>query len=214
MGENVPEPVAVDDARSREILGLGWGGAAHFADLLAQEGELRGLIGPREVPKLWTRHVLNSAAVAPLLPTEGSLADVGSGAGLPGVVLALMRPELDVHLIEPMQRRVEWLAEVIDELDLDNVTVHQVRAEELHGRLTVDAVTARAVAALDKLGRFCLPLVAPGGSLLALKGRRAQEEVAKADRVLRKLGVVEVTVHEFDMLADGEVTRVVQARKR
>lgn len=213
MSENAPESVAVDDARSREILGLGWSGAAHFAELLAQEGELRGLIGPRELPKLWTRHVLNSAAVAKFLPDEGSVADVGSGAGLPGVVLALMRPELEVHLIEPMQRRVDWLVEVVEELDLDNVTVHQVRAEELHGRISADAVTARAVAALDKLARLCLPLVVPGGSLLAQKGQRAAEEVANADRVLRKLGVVEVQVHEVDMLGDGDVTRVVQARK-
>ncbi|WP_147919234.1 16S rRNA (guanine(527)-N(7))-methyltransferase RsmG [Ruania zhangjianzhongii] len=214
MNENAPEGVAVDDARSREILGLGWGGVAHFADLLAQEGELRGLIGPRELPKLWTRHVLNSAAVAQFLPETGSLADVGSGAGLPGVVLALMRPDLEVHLVEPMQRRVEWLREVGEELDLDNVTVHQVRAEELHGRLLVDAVTARAVAALDRLAQFCMPLVAPGGRLLAQKGQRAEEEVAKADRVLHKLGVVEVTVHAVDMLGDGDVTRVVEARKR
>lgn len=214
MNEQLPDEIAIDDERSREILGLGWGGAAHFADLLAQEGELRGLIGPRELPKLWTRHVLNSAAVAQFLPTEGSLADVGSGAGLPGVVLALMRPDLEVHLIEPMQRRVEWLLELGTELDLDNVTVHQVRAEELHGRLAVDAVTARAVAALDKLARFCLPLVAPGGRLLAQKGQRAQEEVAKADHVLRKLGVMQVDVHEVDMLGDGDVTRVVEARKR
>ncbi|HIZ36828.1 MAG TPA: 16S rRNA (guanine(527)-N(7))-methyltransferase RsmG [Candidatus Ruania gallistercoris] len=214
MNEQLPDGVAIDDERSRDILGLAWGGAAHFADLLAQEGELRGLIGPRELPKLWTRHVLNSAAVAQFLPSEGSLADVGSGAGLPGVVLALMRPDLEVHLIEPMQRRVEWLLELGTELDLDNVTVHQVRAEELHGRVSVDAVTARAVAALDKLARFCLPLVAPGGSLLAQKGQRAQDEVAKADRVLHKLGVVEVTVHEVDMLGDGDVTRVVEARKR
>src|SRR5699024_11632078 len=149
MVENAPRAVAVDDAQSREILGLAWGGAAHFAELLAEEGELRGLIGPRELPKLWTRHVLNSAAVAQFLPEEGSLADVGSGAGLPGVVLALMRPEIEVHLVEPMQRRVEWLLEVVEELDLDNVTVHQVRAEELHGRLRVDVVTARAVAAVD-----------------------------------------------------------------
>src|SRR5699024_7879141 len=214
MEENTSQTPVVDDARSREILGLAWGGAAHFAELLAQEGELRGLIGPRELPKLWTRHVLNSAAVARFLPDEGSLADVGSGAGLPGVVLALMHPELEVHLVEPMQRRVEWLHEVVEELDLDNVTVHQVRAEELHGRLRVDVVTARAVAALDKLARICLPLVAAGGRLLAQKGQRASAEVEKAQPVLRKLGVVDVTIHEVDMLDDGDVTRVVEARKK
>lgn len=213
MSTQPPDSVVVDDERSREILGLAFGGAAHFAEMLAAEGEVRGLIGPRELPKLWTRHVLNSAAVAEFLPAEGSLADVGSGAGLPGVILALLRPDLDVHLIEPMQRRVDWLGEVCEELDLDNVQLHQVRAEELHGRLAVDAVTARAVAALDKLARICLPLVASGGCLLAQKGARAGDELEKADRVLRKLGVIEVQIHEVDMLGDGEITRVVQAVK-
>lgn len=214
MEHSTPENVVVDDPRSREILGLAWGGVARFAELLAQEGELRGLIGPRELPKLWTRHVLNSAAVAEFLPETGSLADVGSGAGLPGMVLALIRPELEVHLIEPMQRRVEWLGEVVDELDLDNVTVHQARAEELHGDLVVETVTARAVAALEKLARICLPLVASGGRLLAQKGQRAPAEVEMADRVLRKLGVVDVTIHEVDMMGDGDITRVVEARKK
>lgn len=214
MEHSTPENVVVDDHRSREILGLAWGGVARFAELLAQEGELRGLIGPRELPKLWTRHVLNSAAVAEFLPETGSLADVGSGAGLPGMVLALIRPELEVHLIEPMQRRVEWLGEVVDELDLDNVTVHQARAEELHGDLVVETVTARAVAALEKLARICLPLVASGGRLLAQKGQRAPAEVEMADRVLRKLGVVDVTIHEVDMMGDGDITRVVEARKK
>lgn len=205
--------VAVDDARSREILGLAWGGVAHFAQMLADEGELRGLIGPREVPRLWTRHVLNSAAVASFLPERGTVADVGSGAGLPGIVLALMRPDLDLHLVEPMERRIAWLSEVCAELDLDNVVLHQVRAEELHGALRVDAVTARAVAALDKLARLTMPLVRPGGALLAQKGQRAAEEVAAARAVLRKLGARSIEVHEVDLLSDGDITRVVEVRK-
>ncbi|WP_159618783.1 16S rRNA (guanine(527)-N(7))-methyltransferase RsmG [Ruania rhizosphaerae] len=204
------ESVAVDDARSREILGLAWGAVAHFAEMLADQGELRGLIGPRELPRLWTRHVLNSAVVERFLPVEGSLADVGSGAGLPGVVLAAMRPELEVHLIEPMERRVNWLTEVREELDLDNVEIHHCRAEELHGKLTVTAVTARAVAALDKLARMTMPLVKPGGVLLAQKGRRAEDEVTQAQNVLARLGGDRVTVHEVDLLGDGEVTRVVK----
>ncbi len=204
------ESVAVDDARSREILGLAWGAVAHFAEMLADQGELRGLIGPRELPRLWTRHVLNSAVVERFLPEEGSLADVGSGAGLPGVVLAAMRPELEVHLIEPMERRVNWLTEVREELDLDNVEIHHCRAEELHGKLTVTAVTARAVAALDKLARMTMPLVKPGGVLLAQKGRRAEDEVTQAENVLARLGGDRVTVHEVDLLGDGEVTRVVK----
>ncbi|QOR70754.1 16S rRNA (guanine(527)-N(7))-methyltransferase RsmG [Ruania alkalisoli] len=206
-------PVAVDDARSREVLGLAWGAVAHFAEMLADQGELRGLIGPRELPRLWTRHVLNSAVVARFLPEEGSLADVGSGAGLPGVVLAAMRPELEVHLIEPMERRVSWLLEVREELDLDNVEIHHCRAEELHGKLRVSAVTARAVAALDKLARMTMPLVEPGGVLLAQKGRRAEDEVAQAERVLARLGGDQVTVHQIDLLGDGEVTRVVKVHR-
>ncbi|WP_235856758.1 16S rRNA (guanine(527)-N(7))-methyltransferase RsmG [Occultella glacieicola] len=195
------------------MLGLAWSGAARFAEMLADEGELRGLIGPREVPRLWSRHVVNSAAVAGFLPESGSLADVGSGAGLPGVVLALMRPDLDVHLIEPMERRIAWLGEVVDELDLDNVTLHQVRAEELHGKLEVDAVTARAVAAMGKLARLTLPLVSRGGVLLAQKGRRAESELADAATALRKLGVTATSVHEVDLLGDGEITMVVEVRK-
>ncbi|UFU06531.1 16S rRNA (guanine(527)-N(7))-methyltransferase RsmG [Ruania halotolerans] len=203
----------VDDAQSRAVLGLAWGGVARFAEMLADQGELRGLIGPRELPRLWTRHVVNSAAVAQFLPAEGSVADVGSGAGLPGVVLALMRPELDVHLIEPMERRITWLSEVVEELDLDNVQLHHGRAEELHGRLKVSVATARAVAALDKLARMTLPLVEPGGRLLAQKGRRAAEEVSRADSVLRQLGGANVRIHEVDLLGDGDVTRVVEVLK-
>lgn len=212
-GAPVTPAVVIDDERSREILGFAWGGVAHFAQMLADEGELRGLIGPRELPRLWTRHVLNSAAVAPFLPHEGTLADVGSGAGLPGIVLALMRPDLDVHLIEPMERRILWLSEVVEELDLDNVVLHQARAEELHGRLKVNAVTARAVAALDKLARMTMPLVQGGGVLLAQKGQRAAEEVSAARSVLRKLGGTSWEVHEVDLLGDGDVTRVVEVRK-
>ncbi len=126
------------------------------------------------------------------------------------MVLAAMRPELEVHLIEPMERRVNWLTEVREELDLDNVEIHHCRAEELHGKLTVTAVTARAVAALDKLARMTMPLVKPGGVLLAQKGRRAEDEVTQAQNVLARLGGDRVTVHEVDLLGDGEVTRVVK----
>lgn len=208
-----PSGIAVDDARSKEILGLGWSSAAQFARMLEDEGELRGLIGPRELPRLWTRHVLNSAAVAGFLPARGAVADVGTGAGLPGIVLATMRADLEFHLIEPMQRRVDWLEEVCTELDLDNVTVHRARGEELHGWLKTEAVTARAVAALRKLVPMCVPLVRGGGALLAQKGKRAQDEVAAAGKQLRKAGVISVEVHEVDVVGDGEVTRVVEARK-
>ena len=202
-----------DPERSREILGLGYAGAVRYAELLAEHGEERGLIGPRELPRLWPRHVLNSAAVAPFLPARGRVADVGSGAGLPGIVLALIRPDLEFALIEPMERRVAWLAEVIEELDLDNVTLHQQRAEELHGRHRFEAVTARAVAAMRKLVPITLPLLAPSGVLLAQKGRRAAEELAAARQVLRKAGAGASAVHEVDLLDDGELTWIVEVRQ-
>lgn len=208
-----PTDVVEHDSRSVEILGAGFDGAAAFARMLAAEGELRGLIGPRELPRLWRRHVVNSAAVAPFLPGSGSLVDVGSGAGLPGVVLALMRPDLEVHLVEPMQRRAAWLTEVAERLDLGNVVVHARRAEDLHGELLAEAVTARAVASLDKLARWTLPMVRLGGALLALKGARAAEELARAGKVLRRFGVTSSVVHDVDLYGDGDVTRVVEIRR-
>ncbi|GAB2621795.1 16S rRNA (guanine(527)-N(7))-methyltransferase RsmG [Pseudactinotalea suaedae] len=214
MGEvTEPSDVVEDDPRSREILGQGYEGAAVFARMLAAEGELRGLIGPRELPRLWRRHVVNSAAVAPYLPESGSVIDVGSGAGLPGIVLALMRPDLQIHLVEPMQRRVAWLTEVGERLELGNVVVHGERAEDLHGELVAEAVTARAVAALDKLARWTMPMVRMGGALLAMKGQRAAEEVTQAGTVLRGFGVTSVTVHDVDLYDDGDLTRVVEVRR-
>lgn len=131
----------------RQLFGLAFAGAEHYARMLQEEGELRGLVGPRELPRLWSRHIVNSAAVVPFLPSRGTVADVGSGAGFPGIIVALLRPDLDVTLIETMERRVEWLGDVVSELDLDNVTVRRGRAEEIPDRY--DAVTARAVAKLS-----------------------------------------------------------------
>lgn len=210
-GELTPE---VPSAEVRELFGLAWGGVARFAEMLEAEGELRGLIGPREVPRLWSRHIVNSAAVAPFVPEECSVADVGSGAGFPGVVLALMRPDAEIHLIEPMERRVAWLVDVVGELDLDNVTIHRLRAEELHGRARFDVVSARAVAAMDKLARWTMPLVNPGGALLALKGERAAVEIEDARYVLKKLGGVNVAIHEVESPMGGSSTTVVEVRKR
>lgn len=203
----------IDEARSREVLGGAYDRAVAFAGLLTEHGEERGLIGPRELPRLWTRHIVNSAAAAPYLPGSGSVADVGSGAGLPGIVLAAMRPDLDFTLIEPMERRTTWLSEVVAELGLDNVEIVQQQAQELTGKRSFDAVTARAVAALDKLLRWTWPLVAPHGSLVAMKGSRAQAEVDAAAPVLKKLKVGAVMVHERDLMNDGEITRVVEVRR-
>jgi 16S rRNA (guanine527-N7)-methyltransferase len=152
--------------------------AERYADWLAEAGVVRGLIGPREVPRLWERHLLNCAVVADAIPQGASVADVGSGAGLPGVVLAVRRPDLRVTLIEPLLRRTTFLQEVVDDLGLDQVEVVRGRAEELHGTRRFDVVTSRAVAPLERLLAWCLPLCAPGGAVLAMKGASASEELA------------------------------------
>lgn len=188
--------------------------AERFTALLAEQGPERGLIGPREVERLWERHLVNCALLADAVPAGTStVADVGSGAGLPGVVLAIARPELRLTLIETMQRRTTWLEEVDAELGL-GLEVVRARAEDLHGRRDFEVVTARAVAALDKLARWTLPLVADGGELLAMKGSSAGEEIAKAAPVLRRLGGTDahVTLHGQD---EVEVpTTVVHVRRR
>ncbi len=194
------------------LFGESWPSVSRYTEYLAEHGEVRGLIGPREVPRLWVRHIVNSAAVAEFLPASGAVADVGSGAGLPGAVLAAMRPYLRFHLIEPMQRRADWLREVSEWVPLPNVVVHQARAEEVRG-LAVDVVTARAVGPLERLTMWSLPLLRVGGRLVLLKGRGARDEVSAAATDLTRLGVGEVQVHEVDLLGSGDVTYVVQAVK-
>jgi 16S rRNA (guanine527-N7)-methyltransferase len=160
-----------------------------YIDLLAGIGVDRGLIGPREVPRLWSRHVLNCAVITPAFPHGSSVVDVGSGAGLPGVVLALARPDLRVCLLEPLLRRATFLGEVVADLGLENVEVVRARAEELHAVRTFTVATARAVAPLHRLMEWCWPLVAPGGRMLALKGAAAQDEVVSSRSVLRRFGI-------------------------
>lgn len=159
--------------------------AEAYAASLATAGVVRGLIGPREVPRLWDRHLLNCAVVGGVIDDGASVADVGSGAGLPGVVLAIARPDLRITLIEPLLRRTTYLEEIASELGLDNVTVVRGRAEDSRG-LSFDVVTSRAVAPLDKLARWSMPLVRRGGSMLAMKGSRADTEVAEAVGSLRR----------------------------
>lgn len=187
--------------------------AERYTGLLVAHGVERGLIGPREVDRLWERHVLNCALLVDTIPaTARTLADVGSGAGLPGVVVAIARPELSVTLIETMQRRATWLEEVAAALDLP-IEVLRSRAEDLHGERTFDAVTARAVAALDKLARWTLPLVADDGHLLAMKGSSATEEVDAAAKTLARLGGADPQVL---VSGEGEVelpTTVVTVRR-
>lgn len=169
--------------------------AQRYADVLAGAGVERGLIGPREIDRLWERHLLNCAVVAVRCPEHSTVADVGSGAGLPGLVWAIARPDLHVTLVEPLLRRTQFLQEVVDELGLRNVVVLRSRAEEVDD--TYDVVTARAVAGLDKLAKWCWPLVATGGVLLALKGRTAAEEIATAKRTLGRLGVRDTVVRTY-----------------
>jgi 16S rRNA (guanine527-N7)-methyltransferase len=166
--------------------------AERFVDILATDAVERGLIGPREVSRLWDRHVLNCAVVVPRVPMGAHVADVGSGAGLPGLVWAIARSDLQVTLIEPLLRRTVFLEEVVDALCLDEVRVLRSRAEDVEE--TFDVVTARAVAPLEKLAAWCLPLVHPGGVLLALKGRSAEEEVTSSRVALHKMGATDIVV--------------------
>jgi 16S rRNA (guanine527-N7)-methyltransferase len=182
-----------------------------FAALLLDHGTDRGLIGPREAPRLWERHILNSAAVVPFLPS-GAVADVGSGAGLPGLVIAAMEPERPITLIEPMERRVAWLEEAVAHLGLTNVSVARGRAEEMSGVVTVQAVTARAVAPIAKLVTWCAPLLAPAGEMIFLKGRSARAEVDSATAVLRKAGLT-AEIHEAGTIEGLESTHVVRLRR-
>lgn len=199
-----------DDEAVAEYLGHAHSAVRGFAELLVAEGVTRGLIGPREAPRLWERHLLNSAAVAQFLPEEGTVVDVGSGAGLPGIVLAAMRPDLDTVLLEPMERRVRWLTEVIDRLELPRARVLRGRAEDLHGDLVADAVTARAVAPMDRLAGWTLPLLRPGGVLLAMKGDRAADELAAAAEVIERLGGGPGEVLEAQTIEGASRTLVVR----
>ncbi|PZF56295.1 16S rRNA (guanine(527)-N(7))-methyltransferase RsmG [Curtobacterium sp. MCSS17_008] len=185
--------------------------ARSFTGELARRGEELGLIGPLEPSRLWTRHILNSALVAPLLEAGGRVADVGSGAGLPGLVLAIARPDVSFTLIEPMERRCDWLTSESERLGLDDVTVVRGRAEDVADEIVVDQVTARAVSALSKLIPLTVPLVRSGGQLVLMKGARVDEEVEKARKVILRKRLTDVEVLE---LGDGvveETTRVFRA---
>jgi len=179
-----------------------------FADLVAR-GEELGLIGPLELPRLWTRHIVNSALLAPLV--SGSVADVGSGAGFPGLVLAVARPDVEFSLIEPMERRIAWLTAERDRLGLHNVQIVHARAEEAPAA-SFDQVTARAVAALSKLLPLTVPLLRRGGELILMKGAAVHDEVRKAERVISRLRLVDVRVEELGAGMATEVTRVFRAR--
>jgi 16S rRNA (guanine527-N7)-methyltransferase len=216
--EELPAPPStladvLPDASQRAQMG-------RYAALLASAGVERGLIGPREVPRLWDRHLLNCAVVVPMVPTDADVIDVGSGAGLPGIVWAIARPDLHVTCLEPLQRRATFLEEVVAELDLvSRVQVVRARAEDIvRGRgpvtsLRARVVTARAVAPLERLAGWTVPLVQSGGDLIALKGRSAAEEVQASATVLERLGIVRVEVVECGLGVVEPPTTVVRAVK-
>ncbi len=187
-----PPPPPPPEARS--IFGPALGLAERYAALLAGPAVERGLIGPRETARLWDRHLLNCAAVAELIPHPGLVIDLGSGAGLPGIVLAMLLPEAEIVLLEPMARRASFLDDCVQELGLGNARVCRRRAEDAAGRLAGDVVTARAVAPLERLAVLALGLTRPGGLVLALKGASAEQEVAQARSVLDRLGARDVAV--------------------
>ncbi|GJF34323.1 hypothetical protein KNE206_70230 [Kitasatospora sp. NE20-6] len=198
-------------AAARGIFGERLAVAERYTELLATAGVQRGLIGPREVPRLWDRHVLNCAVLAELLPQHASLCDVGSGAGLPGIPVAMARPDVSVTLLEPLLRRTTFLEEVVRELGLDNVTVLRGRAEEMIGKVAVDVVTARAVAPLDRLAGWGMPLLRPYGQMLALKGDTAEQELADSRSALTRLGAVGwsvISVGEGTLETSTRVVRV------
>ena len=195
----LPELSGADLKAAEGVFGDRLDLASSYVEHLATSGIERGLIGPREVPRLWSRHVLNCAVVQELIPQGARLADVGSGAGLPGLCLAIARPDLEITLIEPLERRVIWLDEVIEDLGLENAAILRSRGEQAVGQIDVDVVTARAVSALVGLLDITLPLLRGTGQLLALKGRTAEEEVRKAQKKLDRYGV-----RETEILLTGE----------
>jgi 16S rRNA (guanine527-N7)-methyltransferase len=184
--------------------------ARSYAAALVRDSDLLGLLGPREMPRLWSRHILNSAVVAELVPPGKTVCDIGSGAGLPGIPMAIVLPDTFFTLIEPMERRSDWLISVIDELGLKNVEVIRARAEEV-GEV-FDIATARAVSALPKLLRMCIPLVRHGGEILALKGSKAAEEIEEAKRIQKKLGVESFKIEFAGARLLSEPTLVVRTK--
>lgn len=184
--------------------------ARRYAAALVRDSDLLGLLGPREMPKLWTRHILNSAVVGELIETGKTVADIGSGAGLPGIPLAIANPDSHFTLIEPMERRSDWLKDIVEELGLANVTVLRARAEEVGA--VFDIATARAVSALPRLLRMAIPMVRHGGEVLALKGSKAAEEIDDSQKLKKKLGIASFEIVTTGSKFLAEPTNVVRTR--
>ena len=216
MSDDAPDPAGCrpTPAAATVVFGDRVALAEHFVAILADTGISHGLIGPRETSRLWDRHVLNCAVMHEAIAPTGStqrVIDVGSGAGLPGLALAIARPDLDVHLVEPLARRTGWLSGTVAQLGLVNVTVHTARAEAMWDRLDAPWVTARAVSRIVQLAEWTLPLLSPGGSLLALKGSRAAAELDESRTALTRLGVVDASVDEYGSGLLDEPTIVLRA---
>ena len=201
-----PEPKVAE-----QIFGAGIDKARAYAQALVDLSDVLGLLGPREMPKLWSRHILNSAVVGEVFRAGELVADVGSGAGLPGIPLAIARPDVDFVLIEPMERRATWLAEQVEALGLTNVRVERARAEEVT-KGQFDVVTARAVSALPKLLRITVPLLKPGGRMVALKGSKAQDEINESLVLQKKLKIKDFAIIHTGTGLLTEPTLVVQTR--
>lgn len=200
-----PDGIGAPPEQAGDVFGAALPRVAEYAGMLAGPGVERGLIGPREVPRLWQRHLMNCAVVEELIPEGAEVIDLGSGAGLPGIVLGILRRDLSVTLLEPLLRRTIFLRECVESLDLSNVTVCRGRAEDMRGTLAADIVTARAVAPLARLAGWALPLLRPGGCLLALKGEQAAAELEAASPELAKLGKQRPCVADVIRVGAGKV---------
>ena len=199
-----PPAKAVDVFGDRAAL------ATRYAEILTSAGVERGLLGPREADRIWDRHLFNCATVSPLIPSGDLVCDLGSGAGLPGIVIAIARPDVRMVLLEPMLRRTAFLAECVTDLALDNVTVTRGRAEDHAGRMNADSVVARAVAPLERLAGWALPLLRPGGQLLAMKGETAHTELDAAEKQLLHLGAGGWELVELGIDSGVQPTHVVR----
>ena len=208
MADEDEQAVLSSAALAAEMFGDSLPQADKYAALLTGVGVERGVVGPAEADKIWDRHILNCGAVARLVPAKSTVVDLGSGAGLPGIVLAILLPNVRMTLLEPLARRVEFLEECVAVLGLTNVQVVRGRAEDLAGRMLADVVTSRAVAPLDKLAGLSVGLARPGGRVLAIKGSSADAELVKARPVLARMGVTDARVVQAGS-ADGGATATV-----
>jgi 16S rRNA (guanine527-N7)-methyltransferase len=208
MADIGADAASESSAQAAAMFGGALGQAQTYAQLLTEAGTERGIVGPGEAARIWDRHLLNCGVISRLIPTRCSLVDLGSGAGLPGIVLAILLPHARVTLVEPMARRVDFLHECVTALGLRNAEVLRGRGEELSGRLTADVVTSRAVAPLDKLAGLSTGLARSGGRVLAMKGASAAAELARSRPALARLGITDARV-EIARSPDGMVSATV-----